>query len=80
MVQSPILQGFMPATSEGFDQSKRLRLMWLDLENGKQGFPVNIVSIELRPHSARRYPGTFYLKPVSTFTALIKLFAYTPAD
>jgi hypothetical protein len=54
--------------------------MPLDLKNGKRGFPVNIVSIELRPHSARRYPGTVYLKPVSTFPALIRRFAYTPAD
>ena len=45
--------------------------MPLDLEKGKRGFPVNIVSIELRPHSARRYPGTVYLKPVSTFPALV---------
>jgi hypothetical protein len=51
-----------------------------DLENGKRGFPVNIVSIELHPHSPRRYPGTVYLKPVSTVPALIRRFAYTPAD
>src|ERR1700692_4431040 len=55
-------------------KSQRLCLMPPDLENGKRGFPVNIVSIELHPHSPRRYPGTVYLKPVSTRAALLRRF------
>ena len=62
-------------------RSQRLRLtVSLDRQNSERDFPVNIVSIELRPQPARRYPGTVYLKRVSTFPALIGRFVYTPAD